>query len=90
MKRCQHECRYNERKIKFSINLKITTKGNVLYTLLCGVNSNENKKNFNTNRFNRMALDTIQTRRRWIYLVIFRCNNLLMTHNGWVYEKVCL
>ena len=27
----------NEQKIKFSINLKKTTNGNALYTLLCGV-----------------------------------------------------
>ena len=37
MKRCQHKCKQNEQKYKFSINLKKTTKGNVLYTLLCGV-----------------------------------------------------
>lgn len=38
MKRCQHRLKYNEQNYKFSINLKKTTKGNVLYTLLCGVN----------------------------------------------------
>lgn len=37
MKRGLHKSKLNEQNYKFSINLKKSTKGNVLYTLLCGV-----------------------------------------------------
>ena len=42
MKRCLHKSKLNEQNYKFSINLKKTTKGNVLYTLLYPVNLKRN------------------------------------------------